>query len=66
MKKYYETLVFLAELATKSGPDEYEIVDYALGFIPFKNGENMTSTVGNNFIKVAHWLLDVTDKNLNP
>jgi hypothetical protein len=63
--KYYETLTFLAEVATYSGPDEYIIVDFALGFIPFENGTNMSDTVGNSFIQISRWLLDVADKNLN-
>ena len=64
-EKYYETLTFLAEVATYSGPDEYSVVNFALGFIPIKNGVSMTDTIGKGFLQIARWLLDETDKNLN-
>ena len=55
--KCYETLVSLAELASENGKNTYSITDYAFGFIPFKNGENMVEKVGTNFLAIAHWLL---------
>ena len=60
---FYETLVFLAELAGKNGNNTYSITDYAFGFIPFKNGENKVSEVGNSFTKIARWLLDEAENN---
>lgn len=54
--KYYNTLISLAELASENG-NEYSITDYAFGFIPFKNGENKTQEIGNDFFSIAHWLL---------
>lgn len=59
---YYETLVSLVELASKNG-NTYSITDYALGFIPFKNGENKVQEVGNDFFSIAHWLLDEAETN---
>ena len=56
--KCYNILVSLAELASENGNSEYSIIDYAFGYIPFKNGENKVQEVGNNFIDIAHWLLN--------
>ena len=63
--KYYKILVSLAEIAGENGKNTYDIIDYALGFIPFKNGENKVQEVGDNFIDIAHWLLNEAKENLN-
>ena len=42
---YYEILVSLAKIAGENGKNSYSVVDYALGFIPFKNGENKVQEV---------------------
>lgn len=65
MDKYYEALVLLAELAGEHGDNTYSVTDYALGFIPFKNGENKAGVVGVQFADVAHWLIDESEKNFN-
>ena len=58
--KYYETLVNLAEIATEkiNGKNTYNVVDCGIGFIPFKNGENLVTEIGSSFIKISRWLLD--------
>ena len=58
MNNYYETLVLLAKIAEKHTNNKYTITDYAFGFIPFKNGENKVKEIGDEFIQIAHWLLD--------
>ena len=63
MEKYYKALALLAELAGEYGDNTYSITDYAMGFIPFKNGENKINEVGNQFTEVAHWLIDEGQKN---
>lgn len=63
MNKYYEALALLAELAGDYGDNTYSVTDYAMGFIPFKNGENRVMEVGNQFTEVAHWLIDEGQRN---
>ena len=63
--KYYEALVLLAEVASESGKNTYKVTDYALGFIPFKNGENKVKEVGNDFLSIAHWLTSEAKANDN-
>ena len=58
MTKYYETLMLLAKIAEEHGEDKYDITDFAFGFIPFKNGENKTKEIGNDFVNIARWLLN--------
>ena len=58
MNKYYEALALLADLAGEHGENKYEITDYAFGFIPFKNGKNVSKEVGTEYAKIAHWLID--------
>lgn len=65
MDKYIEVISLLAELAGEYGDNTYSVHTYALGYIPFKNGENKVNEVGNKFIDVAHWLLDESEKNFN-
>jgi len=65
MEKYYEALALLAELAGEYGDNTYSITTCALGYIPFKNGENKINEVGNKFIDVARWLLDEAENNFN-
>lgn len=65
MNKYYETLSLLAELAGEHGTNTYSVTDYALGFIPFKNGENKSNEVGNSYNEIAHWLIDEGERNFN-
>lgn len=63
--KFSETLTFLAEVATYSGPDEYSVTELEVGYKPIKNGLDMTHAIGKGFLPISRWLLDVTDKNLN-
>lgn len=65
MGKYIEAITLLAELAGEYGNNTYTVQPYALGYIPFKNGENMVNEVGTKFIDIAHWLLDESEKNFN-
>ena len=55
--KYYNILMSLAEIASENG-NMYAITDYAFGYIPFKNGENMVQKVGHDFLDIAQWLLN--------
>ena len=65
MDKYYEVITLLAELAGEYGDNTYSVSSCALGYIPFKNGENKVNEAGSKFTDVAHWLLDESEKNLN-
>lgn len=65
MDKYCEAIALLAELAGEYGDNTYSVQTYALGYIPFKNGENKVNEVGNKYIDVARWLLDESEKNFN-
>lgn len=65
MVNHYEVITSLAELAGEYGDNTYSVTTYALGYIPFKNGENKINEVGNKFIDIAHWLLDEAEKNFN-
>ena len=65
MDKYGEAIALLAELAGEYGDDTYSVQTYALGYIPFKNGENKVNEVGNKFVDIARWLLDESEKNFN-
>lgn len=58
--KYYETLVNLCEIATEksNGKNTYNVTDCGIGFIPFKNGKNLVTEIGTDFIKISRWLLD--------
>ena len=62
-KKYYEILVQLAEIAEEYGNDKYRIIDFTLGAIPFKNGENKAKEVGTSFLEISRWLLDEAENN---
>ena len=62
-KKYYEILVQLAEIAEEYGSDKYQIIDFTLGTIPFKNGENKAEEVGTSFLEISRWLLDEAENN---
>lgn len=59
----YPILTQLAALATATEKGTYTVTDYALGFIPFKNGENKVTEVGNSFLSIARWLLDELERN---
>lgn len=63
MNKYYKTLELLSEIAGEYGENKYSVTDFAIGFIPFKNGENKSKEVGTDFVDVAHWLVDEGKKN---
>ena len=65
MEKYYKALLLLAELAGEYGDNTYSITDFALGFIPFKNGKNQSEEVGIGFNEVARWLIDEGERNFN-
>ncbi len=58
MDKYYEVLILLAKIAEERTGNQYSITDFAFGFIPFKNGENKVKEIGDNFVNIAHWLID--------
>ena len=58
MNKYYEALILLAKIAEERTGNKYDITDFAFGFIPFKNGENKVQEIGDDFVNIAHWLID--------
>ena len=62
--KCYKALKQLAEIAGEYGDNKYNIVDYALGFVPFKNGINKVNEVGNDFNSIARWLICEGEENL--
>ena len=62
-KKYYEILVQLAEIAEEYESDKYQIIDFTLGAIPFKNGENKAEEVGTSFLEISRWLLGEAENN---
>ena len=62
-QKYYKILVQLAEIAEEYGSNKYCIMDFALGAIPFKNGENKAEEVGTSFLEISHWLLNEAENN---
>lgn len=65
MEKYIEAIALLAELAGEYGDNTYSVQTYALGYIPFKNGENKINEAGSKFVDVARWLLDESERNFN-
>ena len=60
-----QALVSLAEVANETGDNRYEIIPFALGFIPFRNNVNMVPAAGHSFIGIARWLLNEIENNLN-
>lgn len=60
-----QALASLVEVANETSDNKYEIVPFALGFIPFRNNVNMVPAVGHSFIGVARWLLYEIENNLN-
>jgi hypothetical protein len=60
-----QALISLVEVANETSSNQYEIIPFALGFIPFKNDVNMTVSIGHSFIGVARWLLDEIENNLS-
>ena len=64
-QKYYEILVQLAEIAEEYGSNTYSITNFALGAIPFKNGENKAEEVGTSFLEISRWLLDEAENNFS-
>ena len=65
MNHAFQALESLVEVANETSSNKYEIIPFALGFIPFRNNINMTIEIGNNFIDVARWLLSEIENNLN-
>lgn len=59
--KALKTLNTLAELAS-DGENTYKIVDFAFGFIPYKNDVNMVKEVGNDYDSIGMWLLNEMKK----
>lgn len=64
MDKCFQILTSLSEIAGETEKNKYEVIDFAFGFIPFKNGVNMSQEIGNSFLRIARWLLDETEDNL--
>lgn len=60
--KHYEILMNLCEIASEHSGKTYTVTDFAFGFIPFVDGENVSKKVGTNFVDVARWLLDEMEK----
>ena len=58
--KAMRVLEDLASLASL-GNDKYEIIPYAFGFMLCKNGENMTKEIGEGFVTISRYLLDVIE-----
>lgn len=65
MNHAFQALEFLVEVANETSSNKYEIIPFALGFIPFRNNINMTIEIGNSFINIARWLLSEIENNLN-
>ena len=65
MNHAFQALESLVEVANETNSNKYEIIPFALGFIPFRNNINMTSEIGNSFINVARWLLSEIENNSN-
>ena len=55
----------LAELAGEYDDNTYSVQTCALGYIPFKNGENKVNEVGSKYVDVARWLIDESEVNFN-
>ena len=60
-----QALISLVEVANETSSNKYEIVPFALGFIPFKNDVNMTVDIGHSFIGISRWLLSEIENNLS-
>jgi hypothetical protein len=60
-----QALASLVEVVNETSSNKYEVIPFALGFIPFKNNINMTVEIGHSFIGVARWLLSEIENNLN-
>lgn len=65
MNHAFQALESLVEVANETSSNKYEIIPFALGFIPFRNNINMTIEIGNSFINIARWLLSEIENNLN-
>lgn len=65
MDHAFQALESLVEVANETSSNKYEIIPFALGFIPFRNNINMTIEIGNSFINIARWLLSEIENNLN-
>lgn len=50
----------LAHLAS-AGESTYEIIPYAFGFMLCKDGKNLTADIGEGFITISRYLLDVLE-----
>ena len=61
----FQALESLVEVANETSSNKYEIIPFALGFIPFRNNINMTIEIGNSFMDVARWLLSEIENNFN-
>jgi hypothetical protein len=60
-----QVLASLVEVVNETSSNKYEVIPFALGFIPFRNNINMTVEIGHSFIGVARWLLSEIENNLN-
>lgn len=60
-----QALTSLVEVANETSDNKYELVPFALGFIPFRNNINMVPEVGHSFIGIARWLLTEIENNLS-
>ena len=60
-----QALASLVEVANETSVNKYEIIPFALGFIPFRNNVNMVPEVGHSFIGIARWLLSEIENNLS-
>jgi hypothetical protein len=60
-----QALASLVEVVNETSSNKYEVIPFALGFIPFRNNINMTVEIGHSFIGVARWLLSEIENNLN-
>lgn len=60
-----QALTSLVEVANETSDNKYELIPFALGFIPFRNNINMVPEVGHSFIGIARWLLTEIENNLS-
>jgi hypothetical protein len=52
-----EDLAHLASL----GESTYEIIPYAFGFMLCKDGKNLTAEIGEGFVTISRYLLNVIE-----
>jgi hypothetical protein len=60
-----KTIEHLTALAAEITGNKYDVVPFALGWLPYKNDVNMYSDVGSGFTKIVKWLIDEIENAQN-